>query len=107
MSFLGTDLLTLVEDVLPSRFGGHPTDYQLVEREEGGLPRISLLVSPAVGDLDRDEVGRAVLEFLRDRGRAERMMSDLLAESRTVEVVREAPRATPGGKIPPLQLLAG
>jgi hypothetical protein len=107
MSFLGTDLLTLVEDVLPSRFGGHPTDYQLLEREKAGIPKVSLVVSPAIGDLDRDEVGRAVLEFLRDRGLAERMMSDLLAESRTLEVVRSDPRPTPGGKIPPLRLLNG
>ena len=52
MSFLGSDLLTLVEQVLPARFGGNPTDYQLAERERDGLPIVSLVVSPSVGKID-------------------------------------------------------
>ena len=39
MTFLGGELITLVEEILPARFGGHPTDYQFVEEEEGGLKR--------------------------------------------------------------------
>src|SRR5262249_2134018 len=31
MHFVGTELLRLVEEVLPRRFGGAPTDYQIVE----------------------------------------------------------------------------
>jgi hypothetical protein len=34
MNFLGTDLLRLIDEVLPARFGGAPTDYQFVERED-------------------------------------------------------------------------
>lgn len=68
MNFLGGDLLTLVEQVLPARFGGRPTDYQFVERESDGLPRVSLVVHPAVGQLDDEQVIRVVLEFLRSRG---------------------------------------
>ena len=45
MSFLGGDLLTLVEELLPQRFGGGPADYQLVEEEVGGLPKVSLVVA--------------------------------------------------------------
>ncbi len=37
MNFVGGDLLRLVEEVLPSRFGGGPPDYQLVEEEVDGL----------------------------------------------------------------------
>ena len=36
-NFLGSDLYTLVDEVLPARFGGAPTDYQLVEEEVGGF----------------------------------------------------------------------
>jgi phenylacetate-coenzyme A ligase PaaK-like adenylate-forming protein len=107
MSFLGGDLLSLVEQVLPSRFGGNPTDYQLVEREQDGLTKVSLVVSRAVGELDQDEVVRAVLEFLRSRGFAENMMADVWAQSRTLQVVRSDPHGTPGGKILPLRTLSG
>src|SRR5207245_5670528 len=40
INFLGNDLITLVDEALPARFGGSPTDYQLVEKEVGGLPRL-------------------------------------------------------------------
>ncbi|HEY7566614.1 MAG TPA: hypothetical protein VH762_03535 [Gemmatimonadaceae bacterium] len=106
MNFLGGDLLTLVEQVLPARFGGRPTDYQFVERERDGLPRVSLVVHPAVGQLDGDQVVRAVLEFLRSRGIGEEMMANVWAQSRTLEVVRQAPIVTSGGKILPLQIVA-
>jgi hypothetical protein len=33
MTFLDTDLIRVLEEVLPARFGGAPTDYQLVEEE--------------------------------------------------------------------------
>ena len=106
MNFLGDDLLTLVEQVLPARFGGHPTDYQFVEREEDGLPRVSLVVSHAVGQLDDDRVVQTVLEFLRNLGVGEQMMVDMWAQSRTLSVVRRAPLVTSGGKILPLQTLS-
>ena len=106
MNFLGADLLTLVEQVLPERFGGRPTDYQFVESDSDGLPRVSLLVHPAVGQLDGDQVVGAVLEFLRSRGIGEDMMADVWAQSRTLEVVRQAPYVTHGGKILPLQMVA-
>jgi len=35
VTILGTDLVRLLEQILPARLGGHPGDYQLVEREGG------------------------------------------------------------------------
>src|SRR5262249_55919496 len=49
-AFLGSTLVTLVEEILPARFGGDPTDYQLVEQEEqDGRPRLAVLVHPRLG----------------------------------------------------------
>ena len=49
MNFLGSDLLRLIDEALPGRFGGAPTDYQFVEREdERGLPRVDLRISPRI-----------------------------------------------------------
>ena len=99
MNFLGDDLLALVEQVLPARFGGHPTDYQFVEREEDGFPRVTLVVSPEVNQLDDDRAVQTVLDFLRNRGVGEQLMVDLWTQSSTLTVVRRAPLVTPGGKI--------
>lgn len=107
MNFLGSDLLTLVEQVLPARFGGRPTDYQLVERERAGLPVVSLVVAGAVGELDDAEVVRVVLEYLEHRGMGEAMMADVWAQSGTLHIERREPHVTPGGKTPPLQTLSG
>jgi phenylacetate-coenzyme A ligase PaaK-like adenylate-forming protein len=106
MSFLGGDLLSLLEDVLPRRFGGRPTDYQLLERERHGLPKVSLVVDRGVGPLDEGLVASTALEFLSRRDAANGMMAGLWAASGTLEVVRGDPHVTPGGKILPLQLLS-
>jgi phenylacetate-coenzyme A ligase PaaK-like adenylate-forming protein len=103
MSFLGSDLITLLEEVLPTRFGGRPTDYQLLEREEGGLTRASLVVRGDVGEIDRDEVAGLTLDFLRSRGQPERLMAEIWDQGQTLEVIRDEPRLTPGSKIMPLQ----
>jgi hypothetical protein len=103
MHFLGADLLSLVEDVLPARFGGHPTDYQLVEREQDGFTRVTLVARPSVGDLDEEQVAAAVLEFLRSRDQGHHLMADVWTQGETLRVVRGDPHVTPGGKILPLQ----
>lgn len=107
MNFLGTDLLGLLEHVLPGRFGGRPTDYQLVEQEEGGLPTVRLVIRPAVGELDERRVVEEVLEFLRGQGHGQELMANVWADGRTLRIVREDPHVTPGGKIQALQTLAG
>src|SRR4029079_17716597 len=65
VTFLGTELLRLIEEVLPKAFGGAPTDYQLVEAEESGFSRILVVASPALGALDEGAVVQCVLETLR------------------------------------------
>lgn len=103
MSLLGCDLLTLVEHVLPGRFGGYPTDYQFVEHEVGGLPKVSLVVNRSVGDVDAARVADTVLGFMRRHGAANALTAAVWTQGRTLEVLREDSRVTPGGKIQPLQ----
>ncbi len=103
MHFLGTDLLCLLESVLPGRYGGNGTDYQLVEREENGLTKVSLVVSPSVGTLESAEVVETVLAFLRQRGIGQRLMAEVWTNGRTLELERAEPHVTPAGKILPLR----
>jgi hypothetical protein len=105
MTFLDTDIIRVLEDVLPRRFGGGPTDYQLVEEEDAaGRPRVRLLVHPGVGPLDAAAVADAFLAAIGGGSGAERVMELEWRQARLLEVERQVPRAAPSGKIAHLHL---
>lgn len=99
--FLGTDLIRLVDEVLPRRFGGEPTDYQLVEEEVGGLPKVSIVIRPRLGPVAEDQVVSAVVNFLK-ADRPNRLMGRVWEQGDTLRVVRREPSLTPQAKILPL-----
>jgi hypothetical protein len=100
MTFLGADVIAVLEDELPSRFGGGPTDYQIIEEEQpNGLPRLRLLVHPRVGPLDEDEVGRTFLDAIGHGSGAERVMGTLWREAGLLRVERHEPQANYAGKV--------
>jgi hypothetical protein len=104
--FMGSVLYELLEETLPARFGGSPTDYQLVEEEEDGISRVSLIVSPRVGAADES----ALLDTFYDKLRfAEwiRRQADSWRENGTLRVQRREPYATKVGKILPLHVMSG
>jgi len=102
--FLGSDLITLLDEVLPSRFGGDPTDYQLVEEDVDGLPKVGVLVRPSVGEVAEEEVIATVLSFLGSR-RRNRLMADVWAAGDTIRVIRREPYLSSMAKIMPLHIL--
>jgi hypothetical protein len=100
MTFLDTDVIRVLEETLPARFGGGPTDYQLVEEESaGGQPRLQLLVSPDLGPLDSDLVIDTFLTAISDGARAERIMGLVWRNASLVSVERRHPFNTASGKI--------
>jgi hypothetical protein len=101
--FLGSDLITLVDRVLPERFGGAPTDYQLVEDQVDGLPKVNIVVQPRLGEVAEDEVVSTVLSFLSSK-RRNRLMADVWRDGETLRVVRAEPSTTAAGKILPLHI---
>jgi len=103
VTFLGTELIRLVEEVLPAAFGGSLADYQFVEEEEGGLPKVSLVVSPGRGELNHDEILATVYRVLRTYPGGE-VMAGCWQEGQTVRVVRREPTATGAAKILPLHI---
>lgn len=108
MQFVGSDLLRLLEEVLPARFGGSPTDYQLVEDEEDGLPRVSLVVSPRVGEVDKERMIATALEVLASSpsGRSgNQIMAGIWRDARTLRVIRREPHANQAAKILPLHVV--
>jgi len=57
MTLIGTKVINVIEELLPSKFGGDSTDYQLLEEEdEKGLTRLNILVSPNVGNIDETDL---------------------------------------------------
>jgi hypothetical protein len=106
VTFLGTELLRLIEEVLPNRFGGHPTDYQLVEEEEGGLPKVNIVVSPKVGNIDDDTLVNTVFQALRPYPGGD-VMSERWQQGRMLRVVRREPYTTATAKILPLHIQKG
>ena len=105
MTFLGSDVIALLEQVLPDRFGGGPGDYQLVEQEENGVARVAVVVSPRVGELDEPALLGAVTSFLRSRGRPQRLMVDVWEQTGTLRVERREPYVTAGAKTPSVHVL--
>jgi len=100
MTFFAGDLVRVLEEVLPSRFGGGPLDYQAIEEEgKDGLSHLNLIVSPKVGKIEEKMLVRTVLEELTKNGGSGRMMARVWKEAGTVRVRREDPRPTKGGKV--------
>jgi len=105
MQFLGTDLLLLLEQVLPNRFGGGPNDYQFVEMEEAGVTRVQLIASTRLGSLDEGKLLETALEFLGSRARENRMMAERWKEGKVLVVKRSEPYVTKASKLLPLHIL--
>jgi len=99
MRFAGPEVIRLLEETLPGRFGGAPTDYQLVEEADGALPTVAIVVSSRVGPVDEREVVETVIAALGEDGIASEMMSSIWRDAGTLRVVRREPYATPGAKI--------
>jgi hypothetical protein len=104
MTLRGSDVVTLLERTLPARFGGAATDYQLVEELDGALPRLSIVVSPRVGEIDERKVVEAVLSELMHEGPAGQDISRIWRDAKTLRVVRREPYATAPAKILPVHV---
>jgi hypothetical protein len=100
MTFLDTDLVRVLEETLPARFGGGPTDYQLVEEEaSGGGARLRLVVHPRVGPLDAPQV---IDTFLASIGRGtggERVAELAWRDASLLGLDRREPHVTDLGKV--------
>ena len=100
MTFLDARVIQILEELLPSRFGGRPTDYQLLEEEDrDGEPRLRLLVHPAVGRVDVDAVAKAFWEAIGPGSGVERVMALSWRGAGFLRVERLPPLATASGKI--------
>jgi hypothetical protein len=100
MTFIDVDVVHILEETLPRRFGGGPGDYQLIEDEaRDGAPRLRLCVAPSVGPLDPEAVVDAFLDAVGSGSGTERVMVLQWRQGRLVQVERAVPQPGLSGKI--------
>jgi hypothetical protein len=105
MNYFYGDLYEFFERALPAEFGGAAGDYQLVEEEdEHGQTRLTLMVHPVVGAVDETKLLFRLHRRLADGSPANRFQAEIWRGAGTCRIRREPPRASPRGKILPLQL---
>jgi hypothetical protein len=105
ITFMGSELYRLVEETLPARFGGHATDYQLVEEDDNGIPKVSIVASPRLGEIDDAAVIEVVLGELKNYYAVGRLATTQWRQGQTLRVIRREPYASGGRKILPLHIL--
>jgi hypothetical protein len=105
ITLIGSELLVLIEQVLPARFGGTPLDYQLMEQEEEhGLTRIFLVIHPRIEIADEQEVIQVVLDTFRNASPAADTARAMLEQAGALRIKRMEPVWSARGKLMPLHI---
>jgi len=100
MTFFDSEIIPVLEEVLPAHFGGTAIDYQIVEKESNrGLPQLLLRVNPNIGPLDEDNVKEVFLDAVGAGSGAKRVMSLQWRSAGFLTVERRVPQTTITGKI--------
>jgi hypothetical protein len=100
MTFLDSDVIRVLEQTLPARFGGGPNDYQMVESAgPDGAPSLILRMHPRLPICRAQDVARAFVDAIAAGDGAQRLMGQVWLDAGAVKVVREPPAASAGGKI--------
>jgi hypothetical protein len=105
VTLVGSEMVRILEEVLPARFGGSPLDYQLLEEEDDqGFTRLSLVVSPKIVLPDETAVLTVMLDALGQGSMAADSARAIWHQARTLQVKRMEPVWTARGKLMPLHL---
>ena len=106
VTLVGSEMVRILQDVLPARYGGSPLDYQLLE-EEGmnGFTRLTLLVSPKIEIHDEQQVIETVLEALGQGSVSADLARAMWRKAGTLRVKRSEPIWTARGKLMPLHMV--
>lgn len=100
VTLIGADIQHILHEILPSRFGGSPLDYQLLEDEDAqGLTRLYLVISPRIEIADEGVVLQTLLQALRASNPRSDAAGAIWQNSGTVQVKRQEPAVTARGKL--------
>jgi hypothetical protein len=106
VTLVASQMVHILEHVLPARCGGGPLDYQLVE-DEGpqGFTRLTLVVDPRVVLPDEDAPVRVLLEALLADDAAAAVAGGVWMQAGTIGLKRAAPFVSEAGKQPSLRVM--
>ena len=105
MTFTAAMTLHLVEEALPQRFGGGPTDYQLVEDRSGPISKVSIVISPRVGPVQPETVREVALQALGNDGPGPALMANSWREAGLPHIERREPYTTSRPKLLPVHVI--
>ena len=107
VTLVGSEMLRVLEEVLPQRFGGTPQDFQLLEDEDAdGLTRLTLLVHPDLDVAREEELIEVMLKELTTGSLAGGQAASLWQQAETLRVRRQPPIWTERGKLIPIRSAA-
>ena len=105
VTLIGNEMLRILEEDLPARFGGSSLDYQLMEQEDKqGFTRLYLLIHPRVKIVDEQAVIEVVLKGLRELSPTADAARTVWQQANTLQVKRQEPVVTAAGKLLPLYI---
>jgi hypothetical protein len=104
-TLMGNDMVRILEQVLPARFGGSPLDYQILEEEdERGFTVLDLVISPRVDIADERKVIEVVLDGLSRSSPMADAARTVWQNAASIRIKRQEPVWTVSGKLLPLHL---
>jgi len=108
VTLVGSEMVRILEEVLPERFDGSPQDFQLVEEEdaETGFSRLVVLASPALEIPREEDLIEAMLEALAESSVAADLARTFWQQAGTFSVRRQEPVWTARGKLPSIRRAA-
>ena len=105
MTIVGSDLVHILEEILPVKYGGSAADYQIIEEEdEKGQTHLNLIISPAVGNIDERGAIETILSELRHDVHGGKLAAGFWSQMNTLRVERRYPLSS-RGKVLTLHLL--
>jgi len=105
ITLMGDEIVPILEEVLPARFGGSSLDYQLVEEEDDrGFTRLHLAISPRVSIRNEQEVIDVMHDALRRSSPAGDLVRSVWQAAGAIQITRQEPMVTATGKVLPLHI---
>jgi hypothetical protein len=105
VTLIGNEMVQIVEQVLPARFGGSALDYQLLEEEdERGFTRLYLLISPRVEIEDEQAVLDVMHRALSDSSSMGDTARSIWQQAQTIQIRRQEPVVSENTKLLPLHI---
>jgi hypothetical protein len=105
VTLVGSEMVRILEEVLPKRFGGTPLDYQLMEEEdEEGFTRLNLLIHPRLWIQSESDVIETVIQSLSQSSVAADLARAMWMQAKTLQIKRKEPFTTAHGKMMPIHM---